>query len=119
LRTRNGRECSVDFPELAEIGSVLGKHRVTLDGELVCLCSDGRLDFARLRRRLTGSVTRTCPAMLQVFDVYALGRALHQPFAAVCAPPTAAEPRLAWLDRSERRRETGLEVGTGQRKERW
>ena len=51
LRTRHGRECSADFPELAEIASALGKHRVTLDGELVCLRSDGRPDFARLRRR--------------------------------------------------------------------
>ncbi len=58
LRTRHGRECSADFPELQEIGSVLGKRRVTLDGELVCLDSDGRPDFARLRRRLTGSTSR-------------------------------------------------------------
>ena len=37
LRTRHGRECAEDFPELAEIAGVLGDHRVTLDGELVCL----------------------------------------------------------------------------------
>ena len=69
LRTRNGRECSADFPELAEIGSALGKRKVTLDGELVCLDSDGRPDFARLRRRLTGSMTRRHPVMLQIFDL--------------------------------------------------
>ena len=28
LRTRNGRECSEDFPELAEIADALGKRRV-------------------------------------------------------------------------------------------
>jgi len=69
LRTRHGRECSEDFAELQEIGSLLGKRRVTLDGELVCLDSDGRPDFARLRRRLTGCTTGRHPAMLQVFDL--------------------------------------------------
>jgi bifunctional non-homologous end joining protein LigD len=69
LRTRHGRECSADFPELQEIGSLLRERRVTLDGELVCLDSDGRLDFGRLRRRLPGSVSHRHPAILQVFDV--------------------------------------------------
>jgi bifunctional non-homologous end joining protein LigD len=69
LRTRNGRECSEDFPELAAIADVLGKRQVTLDGELVCLRSDGRPDFARLRRRLSGRARSPQPVMLQVFDV--------------------------------------------------
>ena len=69
LRTRNGRECTADFPELAEIAGVLGKRRVTLDGELVCLRPDGQPDFAQLRRRLSGSTTRRRPAMLQAFDL--------------------------------------------------
>jgi bifunctional non-homologous end joining protein LigD len=42
LRTRSGREYSADFPELAEMASTLARHRVTLDGEPVCLRSDGR-----------------------------------------------------------------------------
>jgi bifunctional non-homologous end joining protein LigD len=69
LRTRHGRECADDFPELAEIADVLRKHRVTLDGELVCLRDDGRPDFAWLRRRLTGSRPHRPRAMLQLFDV--------------------------------------------------
>lgn len=69
LRTRRGRECSADFPELTAIAGVLGKRRVTLDGELVCLRGDGRPDFARLRHRLTGSRLDRRPSMLQVFDV--------------------------------------------------
>src|SRR5437763_1789406 len=69
LRTRNGRECSEDFPELAAIAGPLRKRRVTLDGELVCLRGDGRPDFARLRHRLTGSANHRRPATLQVFDV--------------------------------------------------
>jgi bifunctional non-homologous end joining protein LigD len=69
LRTRHGRECAADFPELADIAGALGKRRVTLDGELVCLRPDGRPDFGWLRRRLTGSTTRRGPAMLQAFDL--------------------------------------------------
>ena len=69
LRTRNGRECSTDFPELGAIAEALGKHRVTVDGELVCLRPDGRPDFSWLRRRLTGSAAHRRPAMLQLFDL--------------------------------------------------
>jgi bifunctional non-homologous end joining protein LigD len=69
LRTRNGRDCSEDFPEIQAIAEALGKHRLTLDGELVCLRDDGHPDFARLRRRLAGSARRPQPVMLQVFDV--------------------------------------------------
>ncbi len=68
LRTRQGRKCSAHFPELAEIAGVLGKRRVTLDGELVCLRPDGRPDFARLRPRLTSRRSRAS-AVLQVFDL--------------------------------------------------
>ncbi|MFL5859601.1 MAG: hypothetical protein ACJ780_02310 [Solirubrobacteraceae bacterium] len=69
LRTRNGRECSSDFPELLGVADALGKRRVILDGELVCLRDDGRPDFARLRGRLAGSGPSPAPALLQVFDV--------------------------------------------------
>jgi ATP-dependent DNA ligase len=38
LRSRPGRDCSEEFPELAAIKGALGRHpRVLLDGELVCL----------------------------------------------------------------------------------
>ena len=69
LRTRSGRECSEDFPELALIAGVLAKRQVTLDGELVCLRGDGRPDFARLRQRLSGRARSPQPVTLQVFDV--------------------------------------------------
>jgi bifunctional non-homologous end joining protein LigD len=69
LRTRNGRECASDFPELAEIAGALGKRRVTHDGEIVCLRSDGQPAFGQLRHRLTGSTTRRRPALLQAFDL--------------------------------------------------
>jgi hypothetical protein len=44
-----GRDCS-EFSELAAIESALGRQRVLLDGELVCLGADGSPDFASLRR---------------------------------------------------------------------
>jgi bifunctional non-homologous end joining protein LigD len=69
LRTRNGRECSDDFPELLGIADALGERRVILDGELVCLRDDGRPDFARLRRRLAGPGSSPAPVLLQLFDV--------------------------------------------------
>lgn len=69
LRTRTGRECSSDFPELAAIASVLGGRRVTLDGELVCLREDGRPDFSLLRRRLAAGIRNRSPVLLQLFDV--------------------------------------------------
>lgn len=69
LRTRGGRACSDDFPELAAIAEALGKRRVTVDGELVCLRPDGRPDFAPLRSRLIGCARNRQPAMLQVFDL--------------------------------------------------
>jgi bifunctional non-homologous end joining protein LigD len=69
LRTRSGRECSGDFPELVGIAGALGKRRVILDAELVRLRDDGRPDFARVRNRLVRSLRRKHPAMLQVFDI--------------------------------------------------
>ena len=69
LRSRTGRECSGDFPELTEMAGVLGSRRATLDGELVCLCGDGRPDFAWLRRRLAGNGRSAHPVTLQVFDI--------------------------------------------------
>jgi ATP-dependent DNA ligase len=52
LRSRPGRDCTAQFPELAGLADALAAHRVTLDGELVHLGADGRPDFAPLRRRL-------------------------------------------------------------------
>jgi bifunctional non-homologous end joining protein LigD len=75
LRSRPGRDCTTEFPELAAIAGTLGRHRVLLDGELVCLAADGRPDFAPLRRRLGASPPRACaeaeraPATFIAFDL--------------------------------------------------
>jgi bifunctional non-homologous end joining protein LigD len=75
LRSRPGRDCTEEFPELGAITRVLGRHRVLLDGELVCLGTDGGPDFASLRRRLRapGDKARRnaerAPATFLPFDV--------------------------------------------------
>jgi ATP-dependent DNA ligase len=51
LRTRPGRDCTADFPELDPLADALAGRRVVLDGELVCLDCGGRPDFGQLRSR--------------------------------------------------------------------
>ena len=85
LRSRPGRNCSDQFPELAAVAIALDGHEALLDGELVCLGADGCPDFHRLRRRLSASDARAAsllaaqhPATLIVFDVLHLdGRAVR------------------------------------------
>src|SRR3954447_22372515 len=76
VRSRPGRDCSEQFPELQHLVSHLAGHDVFLDGELVCLDAHGRPDFHRLRRRLSakhaGSAARLAsefPVTLMLFDV--------------------------------------------------
>jgi bifunctional non-homologous end joining protein LigD len=86
MRSRPGRDCSAQFPELAELTEVLERRRVIFDGELVHLAADGRPDFSRLRRRLTAGSARSAasaaassPVTLVVFDVLHLdGRAVRE-----------------------------------------
>src|SRR3954471_22871061 len=73
VRSRPGRDCSDEFPELRGVAAALARHQVVLDGELVHLGADGRPDFAALRRRLTPRASRRAagsqpPATLVVFD---------------------------------------------------
>src|SRR3954453_3041571 len=80
VRSRPGRDCTQDFPELDQLAASVGQHRLLLDGELVCLAPDGAPDFAALRKRLTGSQQRgpAARAALIIFDVlHADGRAVR------------------------------------------
>jgi bifunctional non-homologous end joining protein LigD len=52
LRSRPGRDCTGEFPELGALADALGRRRAILDGELVCFADDGTPDFGRLRSRL-------------------------------------------------------------------
>jgi bifunctional non-homologous end joining protein LigD len=85
LRSRPGRACTTEFPELTAVRDTLAGRRVILDGELVCLDADGRPDFAALRGRL-GSRPRGLAARrprstvtLMAFDILHLdGRAVRR-----------------------------------------
>jgi bifunctional non-homologous end joining protein LigD len=85
LRSRPGRDCTEEFPELALIQGTLGRHRVLLDGELVCLVADGSPDFASLRRRLRAPADKArrhadrWPVTYLAFDLLHLdGRSTRQ-----------------------------------------
>ena len=85
VRSRPGRICTDQFPELHELADVLRARRVVLDGELVCLGTDGKPDFAALRSRLgvrgsrAAAAQRRNPSQLILFDVLHLdGRAVRE-----------------------------------------
>jgi bifunctional non-homologous end joining protein LigD len=76
LRSRPGRNCTSQFPELESVAHAIGAHRVLLDGELVHLGPDGKPDFAALRHRLSTATPAAAaraaaatPATLVVFDL--------------------------------------------------
>jgi bifunctional non-homologous end joining protein LigD len=63
LRSRPGRDCTSEFPELGAIGGALGRRRATLDGELVCFAEGGNPDFERREAGLARTVSQ--PSGLQ------------------------------------------------------
>jgi bifunctional non-homologous end joining protein LigD len=89
LRSRPGRDCSAEFPELGLIADALATRRVVLDGELVCFGEDGNPDFERLRGRLRAHAqaaavaSARAPAAFLAFDLLHIdGRAtLGLPYA--------------------------------------
>jgi bifunctional non-homologous end joining protein LigD len=84
VRSRNDRDATATFPELAELGEFLGMSPLILDGEIVALGEDGRPSFARLQNRLHIGDAREArrranndPITFVAFDVlYADGRSL-------------------------------------------
>jgi bifunctional non-homologous end joining protein LigD len=76
LLSRNDRDVTASYPELAPLGAHLGSLRVVLDGEVVCFGPDGRPSFSRLQNRMhvTGraqaqQLARTYPAVYVIFDL--------------------------------------------------
>jgi len=74
LRSRTGRDCTTQFPELSAIGERLPTPGVILDGELVCFGAEGKPDLPALRTRLVQRERQATPeehtsATLVVFDV--------------------------------------------------
>jgi bifunctional non-homologous end joining protein LigD len=83
VRSRPGRDCTAEFPELTAIADALAGRRVILDGELVCLDAEGKPDFAALRNRLgrrPGPRGAGAPAAkLMIFDaLHVAGRAVRR-----------------------------------------
>lgn len=58
LLSRTSRDITASFPELADLPGQVGARGVVLDGELVCLDSDGRPSFPLLQRRLSAAGRR-------------------------------------------------------------
>lgn len=84
LLSRNLKDISAQYPEIAPMGAELGGRRVILDGEIVALGPDGRPSFSHLQHRmgLSSPVTiarvgRDIPATYIIFDIlYLDGRLL-------------------------------------------
>jgi bifunctional non-homologous end joining protein LigD len=77
--SRRGNDFTLAFPELQALVESLRGHEVVLDGELVCVGSDGRPSFAKIRRRwapgterAAAALARTSPATLVAFDLLEL-----------------------------------------------
>ena len=74
--TRNGRDITDAFPELAGLGASIQSDQVILDGELVVLGEGGRPSFSRLQRRMHASSANEArrasaldPASVLIFDL--------------------------------------------------
>lgn len=72
--SRNDRDVTGTYPELAVLGTLLTGRTVVLDGEIVALDEAGHPSFARLQDRMhlqTPGTTliRTVPVIYQVFDL--------------------------------------------------
>jgi bifunctional non-homologous end joining protein LigD len=84
LESRNLREITSQYPEVARIRAAIGGESVVLDGELVAFGADGRPSFQRLQRRMhvasESEVRRRMgdtPVTYVIFDLlYADGKAL-------------------------------------------
>jgi bifunctional non-homologous end joining protein LigD len=84
LRSRNDKDITATFPDLAHMAEHLGMSAVILDGEIVALGDDGRPSFARLQNRLHIGDPREArrrsasdPVEFVAFDLlYADGRSL-------------------------------------------
>ena len=84
LRSRNGKDVTATFPDLAHMAEHLGMSAVIMDGEILALGDDGRPSFARLQNRLHVGDPRearrratTDPVDFVAFDLlYADGRSL-------------------------------------------
>jgi bifunctional non-homologous end joining protein LigD len=84
LCSRNGNDITARYPELRDLGRVLGARPAILDGEIVAFDADGRPSFERLQSRMhlasdaaVRRAVRATPIAYVLFDVlYLDGRSL-------------------------------------------
>jgi bifunctional non-homologous end joining protein LigD len=84
LESRNLRDITAQYPEVAKLGRALGAREAVLDGELAALDEEGRPSFQRLQGRMhlkSESVirrrAREVPVTYMIFDLlHADGRSL-------------------------------------------
>jgi bifunctional non-homologous end joining protein LigD len=76
LLSRNHKDITAQYPELAALASSLPASSLVLDGEIVALGADGRPSFSRLQHRMGLSSPRTIakmgreiPATYIIFDI--------------------------------------------------
>ncbi|MCW3064106.1 MAG: ligase [Solirubrobacterales bacterium] len=76
MKSRTGRDITMQYPELRALGPELGARPALLDGEIAALDAEGKPSFERLQGRihLTGEAAirrkmRECPVTLMLFDV--------------------------------------------------
>ena len=76
LFSRNDRDVSVSYPELAPMADQIGSQDVVLDGEIVAFDQHGRPSFGRLQQRMhiadrgvAEQLSRTVPAVFLAFDL--------------------------------------------------
>jgi bifunctional non-homologous end joining protein LigD len=92
-RSRPGRDCTAEFPELGPIADALGALRVILDGELVCFADDGHPNFDRLRGRLRSHGQAAAIASHRAPATF-LAFLLHLDGCSTLEPPYAARREL-------------------------
>ena len=76
FESRNLRDITPGYPDLARLGRALGSHRAVLDGEIVAFDAGGRPSFAALAQRMHVSaparakrLAETVPVTYVIFDL--------------------------------------------------
>jgi bifunctional non-homologous end joining protein LigD len=76
LESRNLKDITVQYPELARLNRALSSHSAILDGEIVALDGDGRPSFGALQHRMqvtSGAqakrLAKSTPATYIIFDL--------------------------------------------------
>ena len=75
LFSRNHKDATFRYPEIAELGEALGKHSAILDGEIIAVAADGNPSFTELQKRMNVTrpaaverLAREVPVQYVIFD---------------------------------------------------